>query len=339
MKNYDVLDLSKFILSFFVVAIHTKLFPQFLYPWLRIAVPMFFVISSFLFFTKVNLAPDKDRKSILKKYVKRQLILYLFWFIALLPVTVFVRQDWFDGGIKSGILTALSNTLFSSTFITSWFIVASIQATVIVYFMSNGKNDAFLLIIFSVVYVICCLRSSYFLAFKGSRTVLMFSKCYETVFAKPMFSFPAALIWIMIGKTFADNKINTDKRSFFIISTLIFLVLLFIEWKYVVLLKGEYDSNSYLSLIPLVFSLFALIKDIKLNIKNAVILRRISVITFPLHASVAVVARKLLCKPIENSDLRALVVFILTAGICLAFSFAVFKLEKHKSFSFLKYSH
>lgn len=47
--NYDVLDLAKFVLAFFVVAIHTSFFPKYLYPWLRVAVPLFFIISSFVF--------------------------------------------------------------------------------------------------------------------------------------------------------------------------------------------------------------------------------------------------------------------------------------------------
>ena len=52
--NYDILDLAKFIFSLMILAIHTSLFPKILYPWLRIAVPMFFIISSFLLFKKIN---------------------------------------------------------------------------------------------------------------------------------------------------------------------------------------------------------------------------------------------------------------------------------------------
>ena len=40
-ENYDIFDLVKLILSIMIVAIHTSLFPTILYPWLRLAVPLF----------------------------------------------------------------------------------------------------------------------------------------------------------------------------------------------------------------------------------------------------------------------------------------------------------
>jgi peptidoglycan/LPS O-acetylase OafA/YrhL len=77
-KNYDVLDLTKFILSFLIVAIHTSLFPHILYPWLRVAVPLFFVISSFLLFSKINSSTSVDKRKIVRKFIVRQIKLYLF---------------------------------------------------------------------------------------------------------------------------------------------------------------------------------------------------------------------------------------------------------------------
>lgn len=49
-QNYDIFDLAKFILAIFIIAIHSEFLPHILYPWLRIAVPLFFVISAYLFF-------------------------------------------------------------------------------------------------------------------------------------------------------------------------------------------------------------------------------------------------------------------------------------------------
>ena len=88
MKKYDVLDLTKFILSFFVLAIHAYIFPHILYPWLRIAVPMYFVMSSFFLFSKIRITGEESRKAIVRNYITRQMKFYLFWFIALLPITV-----------------------------------------------------------------------------------------------------------------------------------------------------------------------------------------------------------------------------------------------------------
>lgn len=65
-KNYDILDLIKFVFSIMIVAIHTELLPNILYPWLRLAVPLFFIISSFLLFSKINKS-SKDEKWIIIK--------------------------------------------------------------------------------------------------------------------------------------------------------------------------------------------------------------------------------------------------------------------------------
>lgn len=98
LKNYDVLDLTKLVLSIMIVAIHTSLFPNILYPWLRLAVPLFFIISSFLLFSKVNNVSLTEKDIVVKNYIIRQLKLYLFWFIILLPLTVIIRKEWIIGG-------------------------------------------------------------------------------------------------------------------------------------------------------------------------------------------------------------------------------------------------
>ena len=50
-KSYsiDILDLAKFVMAIMVVGIHT-LGKYGIYPVFRIAVPLFFMISSYLFF-------------------------------------------------------------------------------------------------------------------------------------------------------------------------------------------------------------------------------------------------------------------------------------------------
>ena len=85
-----IFDIVKFIMALMVVAIHSSLFPMVLYPWLRLAVPMFFIISSYFFFGNLRkVETDKEKNKRLWKYVKRNLILYGFWFVVLLPYTLY----------------------------------------------------------------------------------------------------------------------------------------------------------------------------------------------------------------------------------------------------------
>ena len=47
-KENDVFDVVKFALSILVVSIHSEIVPDILIPFVRTAVPLFFIISSYL---------------------------------------------------------------------------------------------------------------------------------------------------------------------------------------------------------------------------------------------------------------------------------------------------
>lgn len=51
-KNHDIFDFVKFILSILIVSLHSGIVPDILIPVVRTAVPLFFIISSYLLFSK-----------------------------------------------------------------------------------------------------------------------------------------------------------------------------------------------------------------------------------------------------------------------------------------------
>ena len=87
-KGNAIFDYTKFIMAIMVLAIHSALLPELLYPWLRLAVPLFFIISSYFFFKKYRSAESgAERGKVIKKFLIRNLQLYSFWFIVLLIPT------------------------------------------------------------------------------------------------------------------------------------------------------------------------------------------------------------------------------------------------------------
>lgn len=72
-KQYNGLDLLKFLMALMVVMIHVKpnIHSEFLSnvftPFLNIAVPMFFVISSVLLFSKLNNGGGQSYSNTLKE--------------------------------------------------------------------------------------------------------------------------------------------------------------------------------------------------------------------------------------------------------------------------------
>lgn len=97
-SSYNSIDVFKFLAAIMVVAIHTN--PFFDYPVFnfiitslcRIAVPFFFVFSSFIFFKTKN---EKGKNII--DFLKRIVILYCFWFVVELPIIIdrfFIQSDY-----------------------------------------------------------------------------------------------------------------------------------------------------------------------------------------------------------------------------------------------------
>lgn len=332
-----ILDVAKYILSFMVVAIHAQLFPMVLYPWLRIAVPLFFIISSYLFWGKVNkieLSTDKNKQ--MKKYVIRNLKLYLFYFVVLTPYTLLIR-DWFDNGILSGFVKMFQSALFASTFPVSWYIQASIIGMVIIFFASKKVNNIVLLIVSVFIYLFAAMRSSYNNIIENIPCLQWIYSTYEFVFLSPMGNVSAALVWIVLGKIFAERNINIKFRySFF--GLLVFGFLLYAEWRFVYHMNGTYNNDCYVLLMSFVFFIFEIIRKIKLSVNSiTTFLGKSSVIIYTTHSPVIYIINYL-CYHIKGYTIP-LFTFVVTVAVCTIMGYCIFKLEKSRVFKWLKFSH
>lgn len=335
-KNLDNLDFVKYVLSIMVVIIHTNLLNGFFYPWVLIAVPLFFVISSYLLFRKINNSDIKNEKKIIFDFVIRQLKLYFFWFLFLLPLTILFRIEWFDNGLFTGIRILIRETLFSSTFIASWFIVANIEATLLFYFISRFLNSKIIMFLFIGIYCLCALSSTYLSFFYQYPLIINIYNSYVYFFGHPFFSFPFALIWIFIGKIFADNSINIKFKTN-IVMLILSIIIFYLEWVLVRQYNGNFDRPCYFLLLPLVFFLFSFILKIKVHFYYSRQLRMLSIIIYPLHASVARFLKNILLSVISDSYIRSIVIFLITIILCHVVCYLIAKFEK--KFTFLKYSH
>lgn len=282
------IDVLKFILCVFVVLIHTINYSA-LSPILRCAVPVFFIISSYFFFKKYDGTEDvKCRRQVLQRYVSRNLKLYLFWFILLLPFTLLYRS-WFDAGFLLGFTTFLRSLFFSSTFPASWYIMASILGVLIVCFLDTFKNKWLVYIIVLFSYVFCCLTSNY--------TNLMTEKVekiyhlYKLIFTSPYNSFPASLIWILIGRRIAAKEKKTNFLNYKYLAILLMVCIFFLYFEYIIIhyFGLNFSDDCYVMLLP-VCLLFILIFGLsKIEIKSNLFLRKTSTIVYCCHVPVSIV--------------------------------------------------
>ncbi len=330
-KNYDSFDVVKFISAIAIIAIHTQFCSAVLYPWLRLAVPLFFTISSYLFFSKVNCTVALEQRSVLILFVKRILLLYAVWFVLLLPYTLFVRREWFDDGVLWGILQMLRHFFFGSTFPLSWFLMANLIAVVIV-FCCRKIHNGLLLLVSGGLNVFCCLVSGYQQLFP---IIALIQHTIEPYIGSVMFNFIVALFWVSLGKSFAEGFIQV-KLIMAVITSLILLVLLYVEFTVTRdVLHLQFDRDCFFMLIPCVVFLFALLLNTvdSFRCKYAMFLRRSSVLIYIIHCPILFVVRHLLA---YFSVYSTTFNFIITTIGAIVSSWMIIKLSEKQKFSFLK---
>jgi len=341
--NSNKIDVMKLVLAILVVGIHTSVAGMVFRPILRIAVPSFFIITSYLFFLKQKqLTTHDERKHGLVKYVKRILCLYLFWFVVLLPVTIKFRH-WTDDFSVVGLLEIFRNFLFSSTFIASWFLMASVVGVVIVWFMTERRvRDVWILVVGIAAYVLCCLLSNYRFIIEHIPNFNEIYGAYEMIFTAPYNSFPCALLFVAIGKILAHSRIHIPNKILVIV-LVVSLVALYFEFYITRSLSRVIWDDCYFSLPLICVAVFMLVgqsKSAKMTV-NVKKMRAYSTIIYCCHASIAHELGETFVKMefVKNSPIYYLMLFAFTLCAALIVSYTVLWFEKYKPLRVLRYAH
>lgn len=320
-------DLTKFVLSFFVVAIHTELFGEYIYPIVRIAVPLYFIISSYIFFENLKGKDSKEKNQILKKYIRRNLLLYLFWFIVLLPITI-IEKGYFSMG-RLGLVKFLINLTVGSTFYASWYIMAQVEAILLLYLLSEFLKDRYIALIALIFFITCLLTSNYsFLIVQDISNIESSRPSIGTIF--PPNSFIIGFVFCFIGKILSRyfhifKELNAKKTMVLIILSLIFL---FIE-EYLLRIYHlpRFSNDTYIFLIPLSIFIFILVRNMKLEIRLFKELRNLSSIIYCLHFSMYLLINKMFIS-LSMFDYMNIFRYVITIVICITVGILMIQLSK-----------
>lgn len=327
MKNKvnSVFDVLKIILALMVVFLHGKVLLNEIYPWVRIAVPLFFIMSSYFLFSKLNKEKDTiNKKEIIKTFIKRNLKLYLIWFIILLPVTLANRKYFINFSVPHGLLHMLKDFLISSTFASSWYIMSLVEGVILVYFGSKKFNNKLLLIISFLSFAFITIISTYSFIVPDIKLIKLFK--YFAI--KPTNTFLVGLLWVVIGKIFADNKDkmkNYNKKINIIL--IISGILLFLEWYFIKIKLNDTWKDCYFMLIPFTISIFYIVLHIKpFYFKESLLLRKMSTVIYVSHKSFMFIYQNWV---VVNNSYVVILLSILSSVIL---TFIVDYLSKHIKF-------
>ncbi len=345
MKRQDSFDIAKFVFALMVISIHVN--PVFgggigspVFPTTRIAVPMFFIFSGYFLFRKLRSKNDAEQFSDVKIYVTRLVKLYFVWFVLLFPIT-FLRKGYFEDGMGIGIIKLVKSFFLGSTFRASWYLMALILGILIVYGLSRITNDKVILCIGFIIYLCCSLLSNYSAIGETLKVISDIRQVYPNMFN----GFAVSIIWIALGKQFADDNSMIKISKFDVLIFILSFALLFVENKVIVdfnlSVSGTQDNDCYLLLLPFCCSLFRLVQAWNVNLKNreAVTFFRISsTVIYCLHASLisvlAIVFRRM--KIPGSPTTLSVILYVLTLFICCGVSWICLIAKKNNRFKVLQ---
>lgn len=220
-KELREIDSIKFLMAIFVVAIHThpfeglndNLFIRLWHVMENLAVPYFFITSGFFLFSKFKKEPDKSTHILtMKAYGKRIIMLYLYWTIIFLPITI-----W--GFLNNG------NTVFNDFFLflrgviligenyyswPLWYLLAMIYSLIFICILLYLNRSVKAIFIISIcVFIVSILINLTINSENPNHVILLLHEVLKSTFGSGrLFS---GMLYIMIGGLFANYKLQLPK--------------------------------------------------------------------------------------------------------------------------------
>lgn len=323
-KNFNGIDLIKFICSILVVAIHIKVFNasafgkaslisnlmQFCIG--RVAVPFFFVSSAFLLFRKMDIS--RIEVDVIKSYCFRILQLFAVWSILLVLGPAY--HLWY--------LTAL--------------VVAVVMLSLCLRFNIKLK---YLWILAAILYVIGLLGDAYAgvgAALQGAPVINVIVKVYTLFSETTRNGFFMGFIFVLMGCSFTRAKFRM-KNSVVLAGFVLSMIGLTAEFYLLTRYDIPAENNMYVMLIPCVYFMFYLACNIKLR-DRAIYkkLRAAGTLIYFLHLMVDAAARPFvhLLKDLTGIDLTGFRFFIVL-GLSLLISLGLQGLSEKEKFKWLKW--
>ena len=228
------MDLTRFVAALFIIGLH--IFPEgsttagigldgsiptllglsFMNAVLRVAVPVFFLISSFLLFKKIEEEPECKWNHI-GRFCLRLLFLYLFWYVAGLPLAIKDIVGFASQGDAGGIVRYVVITLWKGAPRGFWFLVSLALSVVIAAACNTKRAMVALMVMAGVLYAYGCLNCAYFGVFRSGGDPLSQALYQAGEYLELSFSHLQALLFVVMGKIFATRGTLKIKGYAFIL--------------------------------------------------------------------------------------------------------------------------
>lgn len=332
-KQYDMVDFVKFVGSIMIFTMHGKAFGDnkyllFIFELLtRWAVPFFFIISSY-FLEKKIMEKQDDRADIIRHYCKRLFGLYMVWLLINLPSIIESRLIGKDLSSFITWLIFLKNSVLSSTFKGSWYLVSSIFSAYLIYWIFRNMSVKRIVLITLPIGFLCVITSIYSGLLPDKIKIIL---CNILCFPLNLF---CGVFYFAIGKYLYKHSLlffKSREKKFFLV---LVSYILFIGEVGLAKIKGYLGMTdvSFL-LVPIA----VLITDLSLNSKIYITshkkLRQLSTLIYCSQGNVflitSIIAKK--CKA-----MRCFTLFLISAVICVCICIIILLIDRNKKCKLLR---
>lgn len=307
-------DILKILMAFVIVSLHSGVSKEMVQPiaaWClniqNLAVPVFFVLSSYLFFDKFFSSGRDDTKA-LWRYERRLFVLYIIWSVIMIPITLFLHHYQAQG--LMGLLYWIKDFFFDYTFYASWFFGALLVGMPIVFLL---RNHPWIIVALSLVlYVVFTFYTLL------PHWVLWPFELYHKYLGTPQRSFLFGIVWIGLGFLMSKWQVLDIKKTDSYMGLIVGIVA--------ACLFKPLQIIGALALI----GLFYAIDGNKMNHRIWSFFRKCSIVIYCVHY---VFIHILWYLHIES----ACILFLLTGALSLTIASIIVALSDNKHLRFFKY--
>lgn len=327
------IDVAKFIGSVLIFAMHCNVLEnnanaslalEILSRW---GVPFFFISSSYFLFSKGT--EGNITKEHLRRYVFRVGMLYVLWGIFNLP-SIYVMRLYQNDVARAGTwLEFIKNSILSSTFTGSWYLLSSIFSAWLVFSLSKRFKTKTLLIITSIPYVLCALSSVYYGVLPSQVSSILSFLCFPLNVFNGCFYFS-------IGKMISEKESEltrffTHTRS--VLLSLVFYLVYALELAMAKHFNVFGSTDVAFSTVALSSALFFFCIQVKKDMKCSLLLRKLSTIIYCCQGNVLIFNS--LCKLLLGG--HSILAFILSCLVVAAICIIALSLQKRTHWKWAKY--
>lgn len=247
MNRNITIDLTKLLMSFFIVALHCLFMldiNEYLHFYLkeglfRIAVPLFLLISGYYFYNSLN-----------KKWLFKILKLYGIWMVIYIPFWLNISS--YDN-IKNSLITLLTG------YYHLWFLLSLFLGGYLTYIF---KNKTGMLLFLSFIFLFVSLLIEYLINYK---IITINFVNPELLYRNVLIAFPFFVFGFLINKN--KGKIAKFKSLYLSLMILLLIVMNFIElqYNYINSINRNFDLLMSTSLLSVCLFILILKKSIYIH--------------------------------------------------------------------------